>query len=170
MSTKDELLKAIIGEILKADEAEGEKNGETPKQKTEAEIRAEVEAELMEKAKAAAEAAAKAKADAEENKKDEEENPEGNSDDETLSKQVRESIDDKVKLGFSGKNIDFENFQEINKFLDYGTLKGEDGLADGEKINDFVDSIASIALRQPPKSKDKQTFDPSAQGLAKYLK
>lgn len=170
MSAKDELLKVLLNEILKADEAEGEGNEETPKQKTEAEIRAEVEAELMEKARASAEAAAKVKADTEENKKGEEENSEGNSDDETLSKQVRESIDDKVKLGFSGKNIDFENFQEINKFLDYGTLKGEDGLADGEKINDFVDSIASIALRQPPKSKDKQTFDPSAQGLAKYLK
>lgn len=173
MSAKDELLKVLLNEILKADEAEEgkEKDGETPKQKTEAEIRAEVEAELMEKAKAAAaEAAAKAKADAEKDKEDEEENPEEDSDDETLSKQVRESINDKVKLGFSGKNIDFENFQEINKFLDYGTLKGEDGLADGEKINDFVDSIASIALRQPPKSKDKQTFDPSAQGLAKYLK
>lgn len=170
MSAKDELLKVLLNEILKADEAEGEGNGENPKQKTEAEIRAEIEAELMEKAKASAEAAAKAKADTEENKKGEEENPEKNSEEETLSKQVRESIDDKVKLGFSGKNIDFENFQEINKFLDYGTLKGEDGLADGEKINDFVDSIASIALRQPPKSKDKQTFDPSAQGLAKYLK
>lgn len=170
MSAKDELLKVLLNEILKADEAEGEGNGEPPKQKTEAEIRAEVEAELIEKAKEAAEAAAKAKADTEENKKGEEENSEKNSEEETLSKQVRESIDDKVKLGFSGKNIDFENFQEINQFLDYGTLKGEDGLADGEKINDFVDSIASIALRQPPKSKDKQTFDPSAQGLAKYLK
>lgn len=160
MTAKDELLKVLLDAVLKADEAEEEKGNEDPKSKTEAEIRAEVEAELIEKAKAAA------KAEAEKEKDDDDDN----SEDDTLTKQVRESINDKVKLALNSKNIDSENFGEISKFLEYGTLRGEDGLADGEKINDFVDTLASVALRQPPKSKDNKTFDPSAQGLAKYLK
>lgn len=159
MTAKDELLKVLLDAVLKADEAEEEKGNEDPKSKTEAEIRAEVEAELIEKAKAAA------KAEAEKDDDDDD-----NSEDDTLTKQVRESINDKVKLALNSKNIDSENFGEISKFLEYGTLRGEDGLADGEKINDFVDTLASVALRQPPKSKDNKTFDPSAQGLAKYLK
>ena len=161
MTAKDELLKVLLDAVLKADEAEEEKGNEDPKSKTEAEIRAEVEAELIEKAKAAA------KAEAE---KDDNSDDDDNSEDDTLTKQVRESINDKVKLALNSKNIDSENFGEISKFLEYGTLRGEDGLADGEKINDFVDTLASVALRQPPKSKDNKTFDPSAQGLAKYLK
>lgn len=160
MTAKDELLKVLLDAVLKADEAEEEKDSEDPKSKTEAEIRAEVEAELIEKAKAAA------KAEAEKEKDDDDDN----SEDDTLTKQVRESINDKVKLALNSKNIDSENFGEISKFLEYGTLRGEDGLADGEKINDFVDTLASVALRQPPKSKGNKTFDPSAQGLAKYLK
>jgi len=162
MTAKDELLKVLLDAVLKADEAEGEEGNEDPKSKTEAEIRAEVEAELIEKAKAAA------KAEAEKKKDDDEDDDD--SEDDTLTKQVRESINDKVKLALNSKNIDSENFGEISKFLEYGTLRGEDGLADGEKINDFVDTLASVALRQPPKSKDNKTFDPSAQGLAKYLK
>ena len=165
MTAKDELLKVLLDAVLKADEAEGEKDNEDPKSKTEAEIRAEVEAELIEKAKAAAKAAAKAEAE-----KENDDDDDDNSEDDTLTKQVRESINDKVKLALNSKNIDSENFGEISKFLEYGTLRGEDGLADGEKINDFVDTLASVALRQPPKSKDNKTFDPSAQGLAKYLK
>ena len=164
MTAKDELLKVLLDAVLKADEAEGEKDNEDPKSKTEAEIRAEVEAELIEKAKAAA------KAEAEKEKDDNSDDDDDNSEDDTLTKQVRESINDKVKLALNSKNIDSENFGEISKFLEYGTLRGEDGLADGEKINDFVDTLASVALRQPPKSKDNKTFDPSAQGLAKYLK
>ena len=160
MTAKDELLKVLLDAVLKADEAEGEEGNEDPKPKTEAEIRAEVEAELIEKAKAAA------KAEAEKEKDDDDDD----SEDDTLTKQVRESINDKVKLALNSKNIDSENFGEISKFLEYGTLRGEDGLADGEKINDFVDTLASVALRQPPKSKDNKIFDPSAQGLAKYLK
>ena len=164
MTAKDELLKVLLDAVLKADEAEEEKGNEDPKSKTEAEIRAEVEAELIEKAKAAA------KAEAEKEKDDNSDDDDDNSEDDTLTKQVRESINDKVKLALNSKNIDSENFGEISKFLEYGTLRGEDGLADGEKINDFVDTLASVALRQPPKSKDNKTFDPSAQGLAKYLK
>ena len=163
MTAKDELLKVLLDAVLKAYEAEEEKGNEDPKSKTEAEIRAEVEAELIEKAKAAAKAEA-------EKKKDNSDDDDDNSEDDTLTKQVRESINDKVKLALNSKNIDSENFGEISKFLEYGTLRGEDGLADGEKINDFVDTLASVALRQPPKSKDNKTFDPSAQGLAKYLK
>lgn len=163
MTAKDELLKVLLDAVLKADEAEEEKSNEDPKSKTEAEIRAEVEAELIEKAKAAAKAEV-------EKEKDGNSDDDDNSEDDTLTKQVRESINDKVKLALNSKNIDSENFGEISKFLEYGTLRGEDGLADGEKINDFVDTLASVALRQPPKSKDNKTFDPSAQGLAKYLK
>lgn len=164
MTAKDELLKVLLDAVLKADDAEEEKGNEDPKSKTEAEIRAEVEAELIEKAKAAA------KAEAEKEKDDNSDDDDDDSEDDTLTKQVRESINDKVKLALNSKNIDSENFGEISKFLEYGTLRGEDGLADGEKINDFVDTLASVALRQPPKSKDNKTFDPSAQGLAKYLK
>lgn len=166
MTAKDELLKVLLDAVLKADEAEGEEGNEDPKPKTEAEIRAEVEAELIEKAKAAAKAEAEANAAA----KTKDDDDDDDSEDDALTKQVRESINDKVKLALNSKNIDSENFGEISKFLEYGTLRGEDGLADGEKINDFVDTLASVALRQPPKSKDNKTFDPSAQGLAKYLK
>lgn len=167
MTAKDELLKVLLDAVLKADEAEGEEGNEDPKPKTktEAEIRAEVEAELIEKAKAAAKAEAEKKDDDDDGDTDDDD-----SEDDALTKQVRESINDKVKLALNSKNIDSENFEEISKFLEYGTLRGEDGLADGEKINDFVDTLASVALRQPPKSKDNKTFDPSAQGLAKYLK
>lgn len=170
MTAKDELLKVLLDAVLKADEAEGEEGNEDPKSKTEAEIRAEVEAELIEKAKAAAKAEAEKKKDDDDDDTDDDDTDDDDSEDDTLTKQVRESINDKVKLALNSKNIDSENFEEISKFLEYGTLRGEDGLADGEKINDLVDTLASVALRQPPKSKGNKTFDPSAQGLAKYLK
>ena len=131
-------------------EQEQEKKGD-PKPKTEEEIRAEVIAEL--------EAAKKSKE--EEPKEDpKEEDP----------KEDREvkHIDRAIKTGLKAADVDDSVAKQLSSFVNYATLKNEEGEADDEKINSFVELVSSVARRVPPKGAPKSGASDDG-GFGKYL-
>ena len=118
-----------------------------PKPKTEEEIRAEVIAEY--------EAA----------KKSEEEDPK-----EEEPKEDREAkhIDRAIKTGLKDADVDDSVAKQLSSFVNYATLKNEEGEADDEKINSFVELVSSVARRVPPKGAPKSGASDDG-GFGKYL-
>ncbi|MDD2326433.1 MAG: hypothetical protein PHW63_10650, partial [Alphaproteobacteria bacterium] len=80
-----------------------------------------------------------------------------------------EAVLSKVKEGLSGRGIDTDNFTKLSPFIEYGMIKGEDGSANDEKVNELVDILVGIALRTPPNSGGGKAYDPTNTGLARYL-
>lgn len=122
-----------------------------PKPKTEEEIRAEVIAEL--------EAAKKSKEeDPKEDPKEEE------------PKEDREAkhIDRAIKTGLKDADVDDSVAKQLSSFVNYATLKNEEGEADDEKINSFVELVSSVARRVPPKGAPKSSASDDG-GFGKYL-
>lgn len=129
---------------------------EDPKPKTEEEIREEILAEL------------KAEQEAEKEKKPEED-PDENEEDEPKS----DSREDKhiartIKAGLKGASLDSDVVESVLEFIDYGTLKNEEGEADDDKLESFVNLISGVARRTPPKGKTKRDIDDDG-GLQRYL-
>ena len=129
---------------------------EDPKPKTEEEIREEILAEL------------KAEQEAEKKKKPEED-PDENEEDEPKS----DSREDKhiartIKAGLKGASLDSDVVESVLEFIDYGTLKNEEGEADDDKLESFVNLISGVARRTPPKGKTKRDIDDDG-GLQRYL-
>lgn len=122
-----------------------------PKPKTEEEIRAEVIAEY--------EAA----------KKSEEEDPKEDSKEEE-PKEDREAkhIDRAIKTGLKDADVDDSVAKQLSSFVNYATLKNEEGEADDEKINSFVELVSSVARRVPPKGAPKSGASDDG-GFGKYL-
>ena len=129
---------------------------EDPKPKTEEEIREEILAEL------------KAEQEAEKEKKPEED-PDENEEDEPKS----DSREDKhiartIKAGLKGASLDSDVVESVLEFIDYGTLKNEEGEADDDKLESFVELISGVARRTPPKGKTKRDINDDG-GLHRYL-
>lgn len=88
---------------------------------------------------------------------------------EKLEAQELARVQTSIESGLVAGGIDKENFEAVKEFFAYDKLRGEDGSADDEKITELVDALASLALRTPPKSGARDVYDPSQEGLAKYL-
>lgn len=122
-----------------------------PKPKTEEEIRAEVIAEL--------EAA----------KKSEEEDPkEDPKEEEPKEDREAKHIDRAIKTGLKDADVDDSVAKQLSSFVNYATLKNEEGEADDEKINSFVELVSSVARRVPPKGAPKSGASDDG-GFGKYL-
>ena len=118
-----------------------------------------------------AEAKAEAKRKAEEEKKAAEEKKKA--EDEARRKQEKQEnrvIDSKMEALFAESGFDKQAREELSQFVDYGTLKNDDGEADEEKINSFIDAVSSVALRKPPRNKGKKIDHDNMGGIGKYLK
>ncbi len=106
---------------------------EDPKPKTEEEIREEILAEL------------KAEQEAEKEKKTKEDQDED--EDEDLTEEPKsDSREDKhiartIKAGLKGASLDSGVVESVLEFIDYGTLKNEEGEADDDKLESFVELI-----------------------------
>lgn len=133
---------------------------EDPKPKTEEEIREEILAEL------------KAEQEAEKEKKPKEDQDED--EDEDLTEEPKsDSREDKhiartVKAGLKGASLDSGVVESVLEFIDYGTLKNEEGEADDDKLESFVELISGVARRTPPKGKTKRDINDDG-GLHRYL-
>jgi hypothetical protein len=103
------------------------------------------------------------------------EESEGESDEvKELRRRIQEQEDiavtSSIKSGLTEHQIDPEAFDVLSEFIEYGKLKTEDGSADDEKIATIVDTLTSIALRNPPSgSSKKKSYDPLNQGIGHYL-
>lgn len=132
---------------------------EDPKPKTEEEIRAEILAEL------------KAEQEAEKEKK--KEDPKQDEDDDLTEEPKSNSREDKhiartIKAGLKGASLDSGVVESVLEFIDYGTLKNEEGEADDDKLESFVELISGVARRTPPKGKTKRDINDDG-GLHRYL-
>ena len=146
----NDLLK-VINVLSPSEEQEQEQEKkDDPKPKTEEEIRAEVIAEL--------EAAKKSKE--EDSKEDPKEDP----------KEDREvkHIERAIKTGLKDADVDDSVAKQLSSFVNYATLKNEEGEADDEKINSFVELVSSVARRVPPKGAPKSGASDDG-GFGKYL-
>lgn len=121
-----------------------------PKPKTEEEIRAEVIAEL--------EAA----------KKSEEEDPQEDPKEDPKEDREVKHIERAIKTGLKDADVDDSVAKQLSSFVNYATLKNEEGEADDEKINSFVELVSSVARRVPPKGAPKSGASDDG-GFGKYL-
>lgn len=152
----NDLLK-VINVLSPSEEQEQEQEQEKkddPKPKTEEEIRAEVIAEL--------EAAKKSK------EEDPKEDPkEDHKEDPKEDREVKH-IDRAIKTGLKAADVDDSVAKQLSSFVNYATLKNEEGEADDEKINSFVELVSSVARRVPPKGAPKSGASDDG-GFGKYL-
>lgn len=154
----EDLLQVV--KVLGKDDDPKEDPKEDPKPKTEEEIREEILAEL------------KAEQEAEKEKK--KEDPKQDDDDEDEEDEPKsDSREDKhiartIKAGLKGASLDSGVVESVLEFIDYGTLKNEEGEADDDKLESFVNLISGVARRTPPKGKTKRDINDDG-GLHRYL-
>lgn len=134
---------------------------EDPKPKTEEEIREEILAEL------------KAEQESEKEKKKEDPKQDEDEDEDVKEEPKSDSREDKhiartIKAGLKGASLDSGVVESVLEFIDYGTLKNEEGEADDDKLESFVELISGVARRTPPKGKTKRDIDDDG-GLQRYL-
>ena len=70
----------------------------------------------------------------------------------------------------SGIGLDNENVKELLQFVNYDTMKNENGDLDEDKASSLVTVISNISLRKPPSSGASQNLSRSQRGMGKYLK
>lgn len=155
----DQLLEAVNGLISEENEEGSNKEANTKEERRKAQEVAE-EAERKAEAKRKAEEEEKAKEKAEKEKKDAEEKQ---------AKQEKRVIDSKLEAGFAQSGFDKQAREVLSEFVNYGSLKNDDGEADEEKIDKFIDAVSSVALRKPPRSKGKKIDHDNMGGIGKYL-
>lgn len=155
----DQLLEAVNGLIGEENEGGSNKEANTKEERRKAQEVAE-EAERKAEAKRKAEEEEKAKEKAEKEKKDAEEKQ---------AKQEQRVIDSKLEAGFAQSGFDKQAREVLSEFVNYGSLKNDDGEADEEKIDKFIDAVSSVALRKPPRSKGKKIDHDNMGGIGKYL-
>lgn len=160
MSKKYDLedLLQVVNVLNKKDDSKEEPK-EDPKPKTEEELRAEILAELKAEQ-------AKNEDHSEEEEDDEEE---VNDDEDKLDdERERRHITRSIKSGLKAADVDGDMVRSLLEFVNYDTLKGEEGEADDEKIESFVELVSGVARRVPPKAPRHGSAEDDG-GLGKYL-
>lgn len=122
--------------------------------------------------------------------KESEEKPNGNSEDDSendsgseekydkVDEELRKKLDDQfakvasshIVSETSGIGLDNENVKELLQFVNYDTMKNENGDLDEDKASSLVTVISNISLRKPPSSGASQNLSRSQRGMGKYLK
>lgn len=169
MSRKEELLALLLETLAKEEESPEEKA------KAEAEAKAREEAE----ARARAEAEAKRRLEAEQKQQEtpEPEQKEVSEEDERLKEleqrareQSQREVNLTLKSSLKDSNLDDDHFDSISEYLSYDKLVDENGGVDSEAVEKLTKSLASIALRTPPKAKrGPKDLTSAGSGLSKYL-
>ena len=117
---------------------------------------------------------------------DSEGNSEGNSEDNSGSNEKYDKVDEELRKKLdeqftkvasshivsetSGIGLDNENVKELLQFVNYDTMKNENGDLDEDKASSLVTVISNISLRKPPSSGASQNLSRSQRGMGKYLK
>lgn len=164
MSKKYDLedLLQVVNVLNKRDDSK-EESKEEPKPKTEEELRAEILAELKAEQ-------AKNEDPADDDDKDNSDDDEEVNDDEDKADDERERrhITRSIKSGLKAADVDGDMVKSLLEFVNYDTLKGEEGEADDEKIESFVELVSGVARRVPPKAPRHGSAEDDG-GLGKYL-
>lgn len=147
----NDLLKVINVLSPSEEENQEQEKKDDPKPKTEEEIRAEILAEIE---------AAK--------KSEEEDLKEDPKEEEPKEDREAKHIDRAIKTGLKDADVDDSVAKQLSSFVNYATLKNEEGEADDEKINSFVELVSSVARRVPPKGAPKSGASDDG-GFGKYL-
>lgn len=91
---------------------------------------------------------------------------------ERLRKEAEESrlkaVRSEAKTAVTKVGVDPDTFDALSDFIDYGTLLGEEGGIDNDKLKTLVSSINAVALRTPP-SKKSETKLGQSRGIGQYL-
>lgn len=164
MSKKYDLedLLQVVNVLNKKDDPKEDDPKEDDKPKTEEELRAEILAELkVEKSKS--------KSSADEDEDDEDDRDEDSNDEDAVDdeRELRH-ISRSVKSGLKAADVDGDMVKSLLEFVNYDTLKGEEGEADDEKIESFVELVSGVARRVPPKAPRHGSAEDDG-GLGKYL-
>ena len=122
----------------------------------------------------------------EESKEKPEEKPNGDSEDDSGSGEKYDKVDEELRKKLndqfakvasshivsetSGIGLDNENVKELLQFVNYDTMKNENGDLDEDKASSLVTVISNISLRKPPSSGASQNLSRSQRGMGKYLK
>lgn len=169
MSRKEELLALLLETLVKEEESPEDKA------KAEAEAKAREEAE----ARARAEAEAKRRLEAEQKQQEapETKQKEVSEEDERLKElerrareQSQREVNLTLKSSLKDSNLDDDHFDSISEYLSYDKLVDENGEVDSEAVEKLTKSLASIALRTPPKAKrGPKDLTSAGSGLSKYL-
>lgn len=160
----EQLLDAVNGLISDDSDDDQNTNASKNQNKNSDEERRKAQ-EVAEEAERKAEEERKAKAEEEKKAKAEQEKKEAE-----VAKQENRIIDSKLEAHFADSGFDKQSREALAEFVDYGTLKNDDGEADEEKIKSFIDAVSSVALRKPPRSKGKKIDHDNMGGIGKYLK
>ena len=70
----------------------------------------------------------------------------------------------------AGIGLDNENVKNLLRFVNYDTMRNENGDLDEDKASSLVTVISNISLRKPPSSGASQNLSRSQRGMGKYLK
>lgn len=166
MSKKYDLedLLQVVNVLNKKDDSKEEESKEDPKPKTEEELRAEILAELK-----AEQSKSKSKESSADEDEDEDDEEEVNDNEETVDdERERRHITRSIKSGLKAADVDSDMVKSLLEFVNYDTLKGEEGEADDEKIESFVELVSGVARRVPPKAPRHGSAEDDG-GLGKYL-
>ena len=95
-----------------------------------------------------------------------------------VDEELRKKLDDQftkvasshIVSETSGIGLDNENVKELLQFVNYDTMKNENGDLDEDKASSLVTVISNISLRKPPSSGASQNLSRSQRGMGKYLK
>src|SRR5699024_963000 len=103
-------------------------------------------------------------AEQEAEKEKKKEDPKQDEDDDEDDEPKSDSREDKhiartVKAGLKGASLDSGVVESVLEFIDYGTLKNEEGEADDDKLESFVEISSGAAPRTPPKRKSKSDIN-----------
>ena len=108
-----------------------------------------------------------AKNPSEEPKEEEVEEPK--KDDKTIERENKFILKN-LKADLTSNGIDGDLVDSISEFIAYDTLKDDKGEANDELVEKLVETLSSIALRQPPKGgKKRDILNSDKEGLGKYL-
>lgn len=119
---------------------------------------------------AAAEVERKAAEEAAKNSSEEQEEVEEPKKDDKTIERENKFILKTLKADLTSNGIDGDLVDSIGEFIAYDTLKDDKGEANDELIEKLVETLSSIALRQPPKGgKKRDILNSDKEGLGKYL-
>lgn len=132
----------------------------------------EAEKKAAEEAAKAAAAEVERKAaeeDAKNPSEEQEEVEEPKKDDKTVERENKFILKN-LKADLTSNGIDGDLVDSIGEFIAYDTLKDDKGEANDELVDKLVETLSSIALRQPPKGgKKRDILNSDKEGLGKYL-
>lgn len=119
---------------------------------------------------AAAEVERKAAEEAAKNPSEEQEEVEEPKKDDKTIERENKFILKNLKADLTSNGIDGDLVDSIGEFIAYDTLKDDKGEANDELVEKLVETLSSIALRQPPKGgKKRDILNSDKEGLGKYL-